>query len=103
MEVIKKSKMPDGTFIQIENWRKEYSHIKTLGIAVYPIATNNSNAGFIEKNEKFRLELTGFTDNEQVKNIFEQLEKGQISIKDLIKHFRDGKKDEFLLGLSDTE
>lgn len=102
MEIIKKSKMPDGTFMQIENWGKEYSYIKVLEIAVYPMAKNNSESGFIRKNETFRLELTGFTDNEQVKNVFEQLEKGQTYLKDLIKYFGDG-KNEFLLGLSDTE
>ena len=103
MKVIKKSKMPDETLIQLEDWRKDYGHVKTLIIAIYLMSKNYSKSGFIEKNERFRLELTRFTNDEQVKSIFKQLEEGQICLEDLKKHFSNGKKDEFYLGLSDSE
>ena len=55
MKIVKKSKMPDGTDIQIEDWKNVYSHIKTLSIATYPKAKNTSMSGFIERNKTFRL------------------------------------------------
>ena len=103
MKVIKKSKMADGTKIQIEDWREDYSFEKTLEIGVYPKAQNSSKNGYIEKNNEFRLSLTNFKNDKQVENTFGQLEKGQIRLGDLSDYFRNGKKDKFYLGLSDSE
>ena len=36
MKILKKSQMPDGTNIQIEDWKNDYSYIKTLPIGTYP-------------------------------------------------------------------
>lgn len=103
MKIIERSKMLDGTTIQIEDWREDYSHVKTLEIGAYPKAKNTSENELIELNKTFRLELTNFENDEQVKNIFKQLEEETINLSDLNKHFRNGKKDEFYLGLSNSK
>ena len=103
MKIVKKSKMPDGTDIQIEDWKNVYSHIKTLSIATYPKAKNTSMSGFIERNKTFRLELSKLENDEQVENIFNELEKGTISLEELSDYFYNGHKDMYYLGMVDNE
>lgn len=103
MKVIKRSKMPNGIGIQIEDWRENYSFIKTLEIACYPKAKNTSKSGWIQANKKFRLKLENFDDDKQVEKIFSQLETGEIKLESLSKHFSDGKKDEYYLGLNKND
>ena len=103
MKILKKSQMPDGTNIQIEDWKNDYSYIKTLTIGTYPKAKNTSISGYIEKNKNFRLELSSFESDEQVENVFKELEKGKISLENLSEYFREGQKDKFYLGLADSE
>lgn len=38
MKVVKKSKMPDGTHIQIEDWKDVYDFMNIYSIATYPKA-----------------------------------------------------------------
>ena len=102
MKIIKQSKMPDGTSMQLEDWKEVYSHIKTLEIGAYPKAKNSSKGGYVEKNSEFRLSLTNFKNDEEVESIFEKLEKGIMKLEDLQEHFYD-LKDEYYLGLSDSE
>lgn len=103
MKVIRKSNTPNGTNIQIEDWREKYPFIKTLEIAVYPKAKNTSKYGWVKNNEKFRLGLVNFNSDEEVETIFEKLESGEIVLEELTEHFREGHKDKFYLGLVNTE
>lgn len=102
MKIIKKSKMLDGTDVQIEDWKEDYKHIKTLEIGAYPKAKNTSNNKLIENNNKFRLTLNNFKNDDVVKEIFNNLENGRIKLEELQEHFCNS-KDKFYLGLSDSE
>lgn len=95
--------MTDGTQIQIEDWKEDYSYIKTLEIGAYPKAKNTSNNNLIENNKIFRLSLTKFKSDEQVQDIFNKLENGKITLEELKEHFYNGKKDEYYLGLRESE
>ena len=75
--------MTDGTQIQIEDWKEDYSYIKTLEIGAYPKAKNTSNNNLIENNKIFRLSLTKFKSDEQVQDIFNKLENGKITLEEL--------------------
>lgn len=103
MKVLKKSKMPDGTDIQIEDWKDVYEFTKTNSIVAYPKAKNTSKYGYVRNNERFRLELIHFKDDEQVENIFNKLEKGTIKLEELSKHFYTGHQDMYYLGMVETE
>ncbi len=103
MKIVRKSQMPNGTQIQIEDWRENYSFIKTFEIGTYPKAKNSSKSGYICSNETFRLTLTRFENDEQVEKIFNQLEKGEIMLEELSEYFYNGHKDKFYLGLVDSE
>ncbi len=98
MEVLERAKMKDGTRIQIENWKNDYDFIKTLNIAVYPIAQRGSEA-----NKTFRLELENFKNDAEVKEVFSKLEKGKIEITELTQYFMNGTKDEYLLGIDSNK
>ena len=98
MEVLKRAEMPNGTKIQIENWKNDYDFIKTINIAVYPIAQRGSEA-----NKTFRLELEDFESDKEVQDIFEKLEKGKIELTELTNYFRSGSKDEYLLGIDSNK
>lgn len=100
MKVIKQSEMPDGTVIQLEDWREDYLFQKTLEIGAYPKAKNASDNDLIQRNGNFRLDLTNFKTNEEAKNIFDKLEKGTVKLEDLQEHFY-GLRDAFYLGLTD--
>ena len=86
MEIINKSKMPDGTKIQIENWKKDYEFIKTFYIAAYLIA-KESDDFMIKRNSTFRLELSNFESDNDVLDLFNKLEKGKINLKNCINYF----------------
>jgi len=103
VKIIKKSKMPDGTDIQIEDWKDVYELMNIYSIATYPKARNTSKYGFIKNNEKFRLELTRFKSNEQAEQIFKQLEQGSITLNELSNHFLDIHRDMYYLGMTETE
>lgn len=98
MKVLKRSEMLDGTKIQIENWKNDYDFIKTLNIAVYPIAQRGSEA-----NKTFRLELENFESDAEVEDIFNRLENGKIELAELTNYFRNGTKDEYLLGIESNK
>lgn len=95
MKVIKRSKMPDGTDIQIENWKENYNFIKTLSIAAYPLA-KESDDFMIRRNEKFRLELSKFNSDNEVLELFQKLENGEITLKKCTSYFRDKKFIQYL-------
>ena len=60
-------------------------------------------SGFIERNKTFRLELSKLENDEQVENIFNELEKGTISLEELSDYFYNGHKDMYYLGMVDNE
>ena len=100
MEIIKKAVMPDGTHIQLEDWRKDYPNVyDDFTIAAYPIAQNTINGSWIKSGEKFRLDISRFNADDDVKQIFEDLISGKITLADLRKHFWYTYKDEYRLGL----
>ena len=91
MKVLKRAKTPNGTGIQIEDWREDYSFIEILGIGAYPIA-RESRGNWIRKNETFRLSITdNFNNDDEVYSIFNKLIDGSITLKELSKNFRDSK------------
>lgn len=90
MQVIKRSKMPDGTDIQIENWKENYDFIKTLYIAAYPLA-KESDDFVIRRNQKFRLELSRFSSDNEVLDLFQKLENGKITLKECVSYFKNPK------------
>lgn len=98
MKIIKQSKMPSGTLIQLEDWQEDFSHVKALEIGAYPKAKSTSKSGFIKNNENFRVDLVNFESDEEAKEIFNKLENGKITLKQLREHFFNGKEDEYLLG-----
>ena len=99
MEIIKKAVMPDGTHIQLEDWRKDYPTVeKNYTIGAYPIA-KNTDGYWIKEGEKFRLTISCFSIIDDVIQIFDDLTNGKISLADLRKHFWYTDKDEYRLGL----
>ena len=103
MKVVKKAEMPDGTKIQIEDWKESYDFMNVLIIGTYPIAKNSDSSGFIQSGQTFRLELCYFKNDDEVKEIFNSLEEGKISLQELKQYYRDRRKDEFYLGIRDNE
>lgn len=103
MKVIKKSKMPDGTNIQIEDWKNSYNPTEVYTIGTYPKAKNTSKRGFIVSNEKFRLALTNFESDDEVEKIFNELEKGMRTLDTLSEHFYNGHRDMYYFGMVEDE
>lgn len=95
MKVIKKSKMPDGTNIQIEDWKDDYSFIMTLYIAAYPIAKESNNF-MIHRNQTFRLELSNFNSDNEVETLFRKLESAETTLKECVNYFNDPKDINYL-------
>ena len=88
MKVLEKAIMPNGVKIQIEDWKENYSFVKTLNIACYPMATKTQNSPFGLRNGKiFRLALDKFKNDKEVYKTFNKLQSGEISIKGLSNKF----------------
>lgn len=101
MKVIKKSKMPNGIDIQIEDWKEDYSCFNTLIIGTYPIAKKTNNV-WVKVGETFRLELSRFfTSDYEVNETFKNLEEGKLTLEELSKHFWNCEKDMYYLGMID--
>ena len=99
MEIIKKATMPDGTHIQLEDWRKDYPTTeKNYTIGAYPICQNTVGY-WVRSGEKFRLTISRFNADDDVKQIFEDLTSGKITLADLRNYFWYTYKDEYRLGL----
>lgn len=108
MKVVERAVMPNGTEIQLEDWRdhnmKEYPDLYGLTIGAYPIARNTTKYRWIESGQKFRVGISmnqynGYS-NEDVKADFEALKSGKKSLEDLKDHFLNGEKDMWLLGMN---
>ena len=105
MVVIERSFMPDGTKIQIEDWREDYPDIvNTISIAAYPKAKNTGKYQWTRKGEPFRLELSReFKTDEFVEELFDQLKNGKVQLETLDKHYYNGNKDRYYMGLRESE
>ena len=105
MVVTKRGQMPDGTKIQIEDWKAEYPGIHdTFIIAAYPKAKNTGKYSWVRKGETFRLELSrGFKTDEYVIQLFEKLFNGAITLEELDDHYWNGDKDRYYMGLRERE
>lgn len=88
MKVIERAVMPNGTEIQLEDWRenntKKYPDLYGLTIGAYPIAKNTGKHRWIESGNTFRLSIpmnqySGYT-NDGVKVDFEALKNGEKSL-----------------------
>lgn len=110
-KIIDSAVLLDGTKIQLEDWHSEntekYPDLHGYTIGAYPIAKNTSRSGWIRKGETFRLSIAqnkyrNYTD-ENVLSDYEALKNGDKTLTDLREYFWNTKKDEFYLGLIDTE
>lgn len=100
MRIVKKDTMPDGTKIQLEDWRED-----NLGfiIGAYPIARNSGSYGFVIAGRTFRLSIATnkyaeYT-NADVAADYEALVSGQKTLEDLAEHFWNGEKDKWYMGM----
>lgn len=93
MEILEKTTMPDGTKIQIEDWKENYSFVKTLSITTYPIMKRlpvSRKSIFYKENKPFRLELDKkWKSDTEVYEVFEALKTGKMKIEDCKKYFRE--------------
>lgn len=98
-KITKRDTMPDGTKIQIENWKEVYPTVeKTIMIAAYPVAKNGSY--WIRKDETFRLQISrSFSSDKEVECIYQGLIDGVIKLEDLSEHYYNGDKDKFYMGM----
>lgn len=99
MKVLERAITPDGTDIQIEDWKEDYSCFNVLSIAAYPIAKNTSKYRWVESGKTFRLDINGFNSDEEVKQAFADLVSGEKKITDFADQFRNGDKDRYYMGL----
>lgn len=108
MKIIERAVMPNGTEIQLEDWRdkntQEFSDLYGLTIGTYPIAKNTKKYRWVKSGEKFRLQISanqyrGYL-NDNVRADFEALKSGEKSLEDLADHFWNGEKDMWLLGMN---
>ena len=91
MQVIERAIMPDGTKIQIEDWKADYSCFDTLSIAAYPIMQRlpqSIKLYFQESGKPFRVDINrDWKNDEEVRKAFEDLKNGIKSIKDFADQF----------------
>lgn len=99
MKVLEKATTPDGTQIQIEDWKEDYSCFNVLNITTYPTVRNGSKYQWIKQGEKFRLDIRNFNNDEDVKQAFNDLVNGIRQITDFSEQFYNGDKDKYYMGL----
>ncbi|WP_252225311.1 MULTISPECIES: hypothetical protein [unclassified Clostridium] len=90
MKVLEKALMKDGTKIQIEDWTKDYDFIKVLNIASYPIAKRTNYKDILRiptEGDQFRISIKNFKNDNEVKEVFEKLKTGSITLLDLKNKF----------------
>lgn len=101
MKILEKSTTPKGIGIQIEDWKEDYSFMDVCTIAAYPIAKNGSKYQWIKQGEQFRIDISKFRNNDEVRQAFNDLINGAKNIEDFSEQFRNGDKDKYYLGLKD--
>lgn len=100
MKLICKGEMPDGTAIQIEDWREDYPDIfKTYGLAAYPKAKASGKYGWVTRGKDFRLDMIkGWESAEEVLEVFGKLQSGEITLEQLDDHYWNGDRDRYYMG-----
>lgn len=101
MKVLKTGEMPNGTAIQLEDWREDYPTVwDTVSIAAYPIAKNADKWDWGRGGERFRLSINrGWKSNEEVQAAFDGLAAGTLTLEELADRFWDGIKAMWRLGM----
>jgi hypothetical protein len=89
MKVLERAKTPEGMDIQIEDWKNDYSFVKTLWLGIYPIA-KNTGSGYFDprKGEAFRAAIEDFNNDNEVNELYNNLIEGKINLYDLSNRFR---------------
>jgi len=108
MKIIERAVMPNGTEIQLEDWREHNSEkcpdLYGFEIGAYPVARRTGKYRLVRERDNFRLSIasniySGYT-IEQLKADYEALKSGDITLEDLAPHFWNGEKDMFYLGMT---
>lgn len=83
MKILQKGTMPNGTKIQIEDWSKDYNFkFYSSTLASYPISKTNHKGSFAPKEGKLYRFAFDFKTEEEAKNAFNSLIKGNKSLLD---------------------
>ena len=95
MEILKRSKTPQGVKIQLEHWPKYGCYY----IGAYPTAKNTSRYRWTKQGQIFRLTLK--TDAPTAD--FEALESGKKTLEEMDSQYWNGERDRFYMGIRDTD
>jgi len=88
MKVLTKSVTPNGTKIQIEDWKADYPNVfKVLTIAAYPKAEKTSQSGWIQGGKEFRVDINRFAHDHETLQAFTSLQDGTKQVKDFSDQF----------------
>lgn len=98
LKIIERTKMPDGTDIQLE-----YDDVIGWHIGAYPIAKATGKYNLVKRNETFRLTIANFGSENLCKAIYKDLECGTLDLTDLTQYYWNGNKDLYYMGLRDRE
>ena len=99
MKIITEGKMPDGTHIQLEDWRTSFPETKSLWhtIGAYPRSLKNSGRLFgPRRGEEFRLDMK-FKSAAEAMEAYEKLVRGDAELLDYRERFWNGENDAELL------
>ena len=100
MKVIERAEMPDGTYIQLEDWKENYPTVFTaLSIGAYPTAKRTGKYKLIKQDDIFRISINRYKTDSEVLEDFEALKSGQKCIEDLATRFWNLEKDMWYLGM----
>lgn len=89
MKVLEKGIMQNGTAIQIEEWKEDYSFMSYGStLASYPKSKQTLDGSFSpNRNEKFRFSLD-FNNHEEAKEAYNKLLNGEMQLNDYAGNFK---------------
>lgn len=94
MKLLEKGITPDGTKVQIEEWKEDYSFMNygsTIG--AYPVSQINCTGSFSPKrNQTFRCQFT-FNSHDEVKEAYTELINGNKTLKGYKNEFSGHEED----------
>ena len=92
MKVLQTGIMTDGTKIQIEEWKENYSFMSYAStIASYPKSKVSHEGSYSPKgNKEYRFSFN-FESEEQTKEMFNSLLSGNKQLKDLVQYMHNSK------------
>lgn len=99
MKIITEGKMPDGTHIQLEDWRTSFPEFKSMWntIGAYPRSLKNSGRLFgPRRGEEFRLDMK-FESAAEALEAYEKLVRGDAELLDYRDRYWNGENDAELL------